>query len=45
MVSHDSSDSHIPDVNVGDFSSTVNAAYGFGASPLAVRSLLFILSS
>ena len=44
-MSHDTLDSHSPTIDVDNIDAVVNAAYGFGASPLAVRTLLFILSS
>ena len=45
MVSHHTPDSHSPTTDVNKIDATVNVAYGFGASPLAVRTLLFNLSS
>ena len=45
MVSHQTQDSHSPTIDVDNIDVAVNAAYGFGASPLAVRTLLFNLSS
>ena len=45
MVSHDTLDSHNLTIGVNNIDVAVNAAYGFGASPLAVRTLLFNLSS
>ena len=41
---HDTLDSHSPMIDVDNIDATVNAAYGFGASPLAVRTLIFNLS-
>ena len=43
LVSHDTPDSYNPVVDVDDIDATVNVAYGFGASPLAVRTLLLNL--
>ena len=45
MVSHHTPDSHSPTIDVDNIDVTVKVAYGFGASPLAVRTLLFNLSS
>ena len=44
-MSHDSPDSHSMVVDVDDIDAMINVAYGFGASPLGVRTLLFNLSS
>jgi len=45
MVHSDSPDTHNQAIDLDNVEATVNAAYGFGASPLAVRNLLFNLSS
>ena len=45
MVSHHTQDSHSPTIDVDNIDAAVNVAYGFGASPLVVRTLLFNLSS
>ena len=45
MVSHHTLDSHCPTIDVDNIDATVNVAYGFGSLPLAVRTLLFNLSS
>ena len=45
MVSHHTLDSHSSTIDVDNIDVAINAAYGFGASPLAVRTLLFDLSS
>ena len=45
LVSHDNLDSHSPFVDVYDIDAAIYVAYGFGASPLAVRTLLFNFSS
>ena len=45
MVSHDTPDSYSLTIGVDIIDAVVNAAYGFGASQLAVRTLLFNLSS
>ena len=44
MVSHHTPDSHSPMIDVDNIDAAVNDAYGFGASPLVVRALLFNLS-
>ena len=44
LGSHHTLDSHIPTIDVDDIDAAVNATYGFGASPLAIRTLLFNLS-
>ena len=41
MVSHHTPDSHSPTIDVDNIDAVVNATYGSGASPLAVRTLLF----
>ena len=45
MVSHDTLDSHSPAIDVENIDAVVNAAYGFGSSPLAVITTIFNLSS
>ena len=45
MVSHHTPNSHSVTIDVDNIDAAVNIAYGFGASPLAVRTLLFKLSS
>ena len=45
MVSHDTPDPHSLTIGVNNIDTAVNATYGFGASPLYVRTLLFNLSS
>ena len=45
MVSHHTLDSHSPTIDVHNIDAEVNVAYGFDASPLAIRTLLFNLSS
>ena len=42
---NDSLDYHTPVVHADDIDVAVEIAYGFGASPLLVRTLLFNLSS
>ena len=45
MVSHHTPYSHSPTIDVDNIYALVNVAYGFGDSPLVVRTLLFNLSS
>ena len=45
MGSHHTLVSHSVMIDVDSIDATVNVAYGFGASPLAVRTLIFNLSS
>ena len=45
LVPHETPYSHSPMIDVDNIDAVVNVAYGFGASPLAVRTLLFNLSS
>ena len=45
MVSHHTPNSHSLTIDVDNIDAAVNATYGFGASPLAVRTILFNLSS
>ena len=45
MVSRDTPKSHSLLIDVDNIDAAVNAAYGFGSSPLAVRPLVFNLSS
>ena len=42
-MSHDTPESHSPPIDVDNIDAAVNAAYGFGSSPLVVRALLFNL--
>ena len=44
-MSHDTPDSHSPLIDVENSDAAVNVAYGFGSSPLAIRTILFNLSS
>ena len=44
FVSYDTPDSHSLAIDVDNIDAAVTAAYGFGASPLVVRALLFNLS-
>ena len=44
-MSHHTPDSHSPTIDVDNIDAAVNVAYGFGASPLAVRTLLFNVTS
>ena len=44
-VSHGTPDSHSLEIDVDDIDVAFNVAYDFGASSLAVRNLLFNLSS
>ena len=42
---HDTWDSHSPSIDVENIDEVVNIAYGFGSSPIVVRTILFNLSS
>ena len=44
-MSHDTPYSHILTIDVDNIYAAINVAYGFGASPLAVITLLFNLTS
>ena len=43
MVSHHTPNSHSVTIDVDNIDAAVNVAYGFGASPLAVRTLIFLI--
>ena len=42
---HDTPDSHSPSIDVENIDAIVNIVYGFGSSPLAIRTILFNFSS
>ena len=45
MVSHGTPESHSLMINAENIDATVNIAYGFGSSPIGVRTVLVNLST
>ena len=45
LVSHGTPQSHSPSINVENIDAAINIAYGFGSSPIGVRTILFNLSN
>ena len=44
-MSHGTTKSHSPPINVENIDAAVNIAYGFGSSPIGVRTILVNLSN
>ena len=42
---HDTLDLHSPSMDVENIDAAINVAYGFGSSPLAIRTIIFNFSS
>ena len=41
LVSHGTPQSHSPPINIENIDAAINISYGFGSSPIGVRTILF----